>query len=42
MAYENNAAYELDMFRDNTAPRLPKEKTTEKHKQDFGFRNVKI
>ena len=33
MAYENNAAYELDMFRDSTAPKLPKEKTTEK-KQD--------
>ena len=34
MAYENNAAYELDMFRDNTAPKLPKEKKTEKHRQD--------
>ena len=34
MTYENNAAYQLDMFRDNTAPKLPKEDKTEKHKQD--------
>lgn len=34
MAYENNAAYQFDMFRDNTAPELPKENKTEKHKQD--------
>ncbi len=34
MAYENNAAYELDMFRDNTAPELPRKDKTEKHKQE--------
>ena len=34
MAYENNAAYELDMFRDNTAPKLPGKDKTEKHKQE--------
>ena len=34
MAYENNAAYELDVFRDNTAPKLPRKDKTEKKKQD--------
>ena len=34
MAYENNAAYELNMFRDNTAPRMPNENKTEKNKRD--------
>ena len=34
MVYENNAAYKFDMFRDNTAPELPKKKTAEKHKND--------
>ena len=34
MAYENNAAYDLNLFRDNTAPKLPKEKTKTKHKRD--------
>ena len=34
MAYENNAAYYLNLFRDNTAPKLPKEKTKTKHKRD--------
>ena len=34
MVYETNAAYEFDMFRDNTAPELPKKNTNEKRKQD--------
>lgn len=34
MAYENNAAYDMNLFRDNTAPKLPKKEKTEKHKQD--------
>ena len=34
MVYENNAAYNFGMFRDNTAPELPKENTAEKHKQN--------
>lgn len=34
MAYENNAAYKFDAFRDNTAPKLPQKEKTEKKKQD--------
>lgn len=30
MAYENNAAYNLDLFRDNTAPKLPKKEKPKK------------
>ena len=34
MAYENNAAYDLNLFRDNTAPKLPEEKTKTEQKRD--------